>query len=99
MKCIVKGCKNHTHEGQFIGDLCKPCHEFITTGNGHHSQAYKNATQVGALKFLEIIRDLHMFWMDRAVDHDTSPGDKVTSGLNASTTGQIHAKIVMEFFK
>jgi len=42
MKCIVKDCENHEHEGKFIGDLCSPCHEFITTGIGVHSQAYRN---------------------------------------------------------
>lgn len=31
-KCIVFGCKNHSHEGLFIGDVCKPCYAVITTG-------------------------------------------------------------------
>ena len=31
-KCIMKGCKNHTNEGKFVGDLCAPCHSLITTG-------------------------------------------------------------------
>lgn len=31
-KCLVLGCANHTHEGRFVGDLCGPCHEMITTG-------------------------------------------------------------------
>jgi hypothetical protein len=42
MKCIVKDCINQTHEGLFIGELCSPCHEFVTTGNGVYSQAYRN---------------------------------------------------------
>jgi hypothetical protein len=42
MKCIVKDCPNHYFDGKFIGDLCAPCHEFITTGKGIHSQAYRN---------------------------------------------------------
>jgi hypothetical protein len=42
MKCIVKDCINQTHEGQFIGGLCSPCHKFVTTGNGVYSQAYRN---------------------------------------------------------
>lgn len=45
MKCIVKDCKNHTHEGGFTGDLCNPCYLFITEGIGVYSQAYRNATQ------------------------------------------------------
>lgn len=31
-KCIVKGCTNQKNEGQFIGDLCFPCHQYLTTG-------------------------------------------------------------------
>lgn len=42
MKCIVKDCVNQAHEGQFIGDLCNPCHEFVTTGSGIYSQVYRN---------------------------------------------------------
>lgn len=42
MKCIVKDCSNHEHEGRFIGDLCFPCYEFIATGKGVYSQAYRN---------------------------------------------------------
>jgi len=42
MKCIVKDCINQTHEGKFIGELCMPCHEFVTTENGVYSQAYRN---------------------------------------------------------
>ena len=45
MKCIVKDCENHTHEGKFVGDLCSPCHAFITTGEGGQSQAYRNLAQ------------------------------------------------------
>jgi len=98
MKCIVKDCENHTHEGKFVGDLCSPCHAFITTGEGGQSQAYRNATKVGALRCLEITMEQHKFWKDIAENHDSNLGDRVTAGLNASTTGQIHAKIVMEFF-
>jgi hypothetical protein len=43
MKCIVKNCINQTHEGQFVGDLCAPCHKFVTTTDEIHSQAYRNA--------------------------------------------------------
>ena len=41
--CIVKGCSNHRGEGLFIGELCSPCHTFITTGEGKYSQAYRNS--------------------------------------------------------
>ena len=48
-KCIVKDCENHKHEGGFVGDLCKPCHQFITTGEGIYSQAYRNSNPVKEL--------------------------------------------------
>ena len=42
MKCIVKDCENHSHQGGFIGVLCMPCHTFLTTGKGKYSQLYRN---------------------------------------------------------
>jgi hypothetical protein len=41
-RCLVKDCSNHRGEGTFVGDFCLPCHTFITTGSGRHSQAYRN---------------------------------------------------------
>jgi len=32
IKCIVKGCTNKSSEGKFIGQLCSPCYEILTTG-------------------------------------------------------------------
>ena len=31
-RCMVKGCHNKKHEGNFIGSMCIPCYEMITTG-------------------------------------------------------------------
>jgi len=42
MKCTVKDCENHFNEGKFKGDICYPCHAFITNGEGVHSQVYRN---------------------------------------------------------
>jgi hypothetical protein len=58
MKCIVKDCKNHSHQGKFIGDLCSPCYQFITTGEGVYSQVYRNtiaATKEKAAKIAEML--------------------------------------------
>jgi hypothetical protein len=41
--CIVKDCENHKHQGRFVGDICSPCHAFITRNEGKYSQAYRNA--------------------------------------------------------
>jgi len=32
-KCIVKGCNNKKTEGEFVGDICRPCYEMLTTGD------------------------------------------------------------------
>jgi hypothetical protein len=40
MKCIVKGCTNHTHEGTFVGNLCKACHTMLSTGKLNPSNAW-----------------------------------------------------------
>jgi hypothetical protein len=42
-RCIVKNCTNRTNEGSFVGGLCSPCHNFITTGQGQFSQMYRNS--------------------------------------------------------
>jgi hypothetical protein len=31
-RCIVHGCVNYRHQGRFVGNLCAPCHDYITTG-------------------------------------------------------------------
>jgi hypothetical protein len=46
MKCIVKNCQNHEHEGRFIGQLCSPCFGYISTEEGVHSQAYRNVQKL-----------------------------------------------------
>jgi hypothetical protein len=50
VKCIVKDCKNHNYEGGFVGDFCAPCYEFITTGEGTHSQLYRNVRYEAVVK-------------------------------------------------
>ena len=42
MKCSVKDCENNSYQGDFIGLLCGPCHDFIAGGDGIYSQAYRN---------------------------------------------------------
>ena len=54
-KCVVKDCENHKHQGGFTGDLCNPCYEFITTGKGVYSQAYRN-TQTKPL-LVKVVQD------------------------------------------
>lgn len=42
MKCSVKDCENHSHQGDFVGLLCAPCHNFISGGAGIYSQASRD---------------------------------------------------------
>lgn len=30
--CIVHGCQNRTDQGTFVGDLCRPCHDYLASG-------------------------------------------------------------------
>lgn len=29
MKCAVTDCPNDSTGGKFVGDICKPCHEYV----------------------------------------------------------------------
>jgi hypothetical protein len=44
--CAVKDCVNRSDQGEFVGLLCAPCHEYVA-GRGDKacsSQAYRNAS-------------------------------------------------------
>jgi hypothetical protein len=32
VRCLVHGCTNFSDQGEFVGDLCAPCHKILTTG-------------------------------------------------------------------
>jgi hypothetical protein len=51
-KCIIHGCDNHTDHGVFVGYLCSPCYQYLKTGEGIFSQAYRNEKQIENLKIL-----------------------------------------------
>ena len=42
-KCIVLNCQNQLNRAVFRDDMCPSCHEFVTTGRGTFSQAYRNS--------------------------------------------------------
>ena len=46
MKCAVKDCENHEHQGRFIGGLCSPCYRYLTGDNELHSQLYRNVLKI-----------------------------------------------------
>lgn len=39
-ECIVKGCKNRKNQGQFVYDICQPCHTHITTGEIGYTDSF-----------------------------------------------------------
>lgn len=39
-ECMVKGCTNKKHEGNFVGDMCVPCYEMITEGKMNPSKNF-----------------------------------------------------------
>lgn len=48
-RCIVHNCENHPSQGEFVGNMCSPCHSFITTGRGTFSQAFRNGVLASEL--------------------------------------------------
>ncbi len=58
-KCIVKDCRNKISQGNFIGDLCVPCYEFITEEKGIYSQAYQNAIKIGKERVINMIQEVN----------------------------------------
>jgi hypothetical protein len=54
-QCIVRGCPNMSDQGTFVGDLCAPCHTFVTTGEGRYSQAYRNSLHIVAASFSRVV--------------------------------------------
>jgi hypothetical protein len=44
-KCIVAGCVNHKHEGLFVGDLCGPCFQMLTSGDSNYGNTFIHELQ------------------------------------------------------
>jgi hypothetical protein len=40
VRCLVKGCSNHSDQGVFVGPLCMPCHHMLTTGEVGHGATF-----------------------------------------------------------
>ncbi len=39
-KCLVKGCENQYGDGEFVGDLCRPCYNMLSEGRLIPSKAW-----------------------------------------------------------
>ena len=85
IKCIVHGCKYHTHEGRFVGDLCAPCHTMLTSGEIYPSFAFF-VTEIDRLRATnERLTDFVAFVARWAVYKPNKP-DKPTSHKDALET-------------
>lgn len=56
MDCVIDGCDNASWKGEMSGNLCKPCHSFLThelldlEERKDFSQAYRN--RIKEIKYL-----------------------------------------------
>lgn len=60
-RCIVKNCTNHSDQGSFVRDICLPCYEFITQGEGEYYQAYHNSKDISSFPDHTYIKDNKLF--------------------------------------
>ena len=85
-KCIVHGCKNHRHEGRFIGELCGPCHTILTTGKVTPSYAWFVVEIERLQKALQDIYELH-HTANHIVERDDRTLDIVCEALGEASDG------------
>lgn len=53
-KCLVKGCTNTNDQGRFIGDLCAPCHDMLTSGKLRTGTTFIHDMQARLHKIIDI---------------------------------------------
>lgn len=56
-KCIVKGCENHKEQGIFIGDVCAPCYDMLTTGKVKYGNTFIHQLQKN-IEYSNILRNI-----------------------------------------
>jgi len=81
-ECIVKGCTNKKWQGRFVGDLCAPCHSYITNGKIGFTNSFLGKLKHELKKKNEpvISRDDFIFYMDNMMKQ---------SELDSSISGMI----------
>lgn len=86
MKCYVYGCENETEYGPFIGPMCGPCYEMLTTGKYNPSKAW----------FIQEIDSLRTQFADCRVRHEMQriENDKLLDELNTYRLGKHHTENV-----
>jgi len=53
-RCLVRGCENKSDQGEFEGDLCRPCSDFVLRGKGRYSQAWRNMLEVARVEACKV---------------------------------------------
>ena len=72
-RCVVKFCENRSDHGNFVGDICAPCHAFIAEGRGVHNQIFRNAMEAARV-MLDCASQVYAITDDRIVYlHTTNP--------------------------
>lgn len=61
--CIVKNCENSSEHGGFVGNICQPCYDFITTSRKGYSVVERNVVRLivwhgGIEYFMSLVRTL-----------------------------------------
>lgn len=59
-QCSIPGCPNKTDQGEFVGDFCAPCYDYVvgksTGGPRNPSQAWKNEMVKANFRFISSMR-------------------------------------------
>lgn len=89
MKCIVHNCSNTTDKGKFVGDLCFPCHQMLTTGQLSYGDSF-----LGELRREFEKLKLHVSYVPK--DRDGLP---INPALTYKTTDGVRckAKFIVDF--
>lgn len=65
-KCLVKACPNHSDEGQFIGDLCSPCHIALRDGAWFNQDILQTILKYLDDGRLDLLRGYIGLWIEEA---------------------------------
>ena len=79
-KCIVYGCSNRKNQGSFTGNMCTPCHEFITAGIIGPTDSFLGEMEKNRQELRQLLKDTWMM-LDHAANIDFSNGN-VHSGID-----------------
>ena len=59
--CIVQGCVNKKSQGEFVGNLCSPCHHMLTTGDIGNGNTFIHTIAKKLHKVINIVKEPNEF--------------------------------------